>query len=160
MKGILFFVLLIAATCVSALKFIKPTSAGIVFKGRHRVDGSSLVFDWSSISISAQFTGNLFGVKFKPNPVPSSIGWNEYAIFINKTLESVLKTNNVSSTYIAFNGTNTGATLIELYKRTEALFGAVTLEAIILEDSGEILPLVPEKPCNFKMEVIGDRYSV
>jgi hypothetical protein len=80
---------------------------------------------------------------------------NEYNVFINDKLSSILSTTHDQTVYpIANNLTKSSEYTIRLTKRTEARFGIVTFKGIHLDQGGQILPL--KVAHSRRIEFLGD----
>jgi len=103
-------------------------------------------FDWSDCQIAGIFSGTSLTVLINDNG-------NEYDIWIDGTLVYIMNTTGIGSYKVA-SGLSAGNHQFLIVKRTEAFFGIVTFNGIVL-DNGQNLQPPPARPTR-RIEFLGD----
>eukprot|EP01100_Stratorugosa_tubuloviscum_P012051 TRINITY_DN5543_c0_g3_i2.p1 TRINITY_DN5543_c0_g3~~TRINITY_DN5543_c0_g3_i2.p1 ORF type:complete len:403 (-),score=164.65 TRINITY_DN5543_c0_g3_i2:104-1279(-) len=105
-------------------------------------------FDWSGVNIEFNVTGGQVVIELYDDQ-------NEYNIFLNGTLNSIISTQNTINFYqIIGNNMFFGQTNVLITKRTEASFGISSLCAIYIDIGQNLIPTRPFS--NRKLEFFGD----
>ena len=105
-------------------------------------------FDWPGVQIKTHFSGTYCAVKLKD-------GNNDYNIFIDNKLQSILRTTTDTAYTLASNLKNTRHSLL-ITKRTEASFGMASFKGFILDVGKSLLKI--QENSKRKIEFIGDSF--
>ena len=128
-----------------------PIDLGVRFVGRYDGCVPTMVrFAWSGSGFVARFNGTGLGAALRGQT-------NQFTVIVDGVLQPKLVTvNNAEQTYALATGLTAGEHVVELYRRTEASFGATGVAAITVE-GGNLLP-PPAAPTRL-IEVVGDSIS-
>jgi len=107
-------------------------------------------FVWPASAITFHFSGTALNVKF------SDGGKNREEIVIDGKVSPVLALTSGSHLYRVANALPAGEHTVTLVKRTEANVGVVSFEGAQVNEGGKLLPA---KPADHRIEVIGDSIS-
>ncbi len=122
---------------------------GIRYIGRVALSDDSVEFDWANTQIEFRIEAPELSLQFDD-------GRNDYNVFVNGELNSVLTTQPGVSRYsVSLPG---GPQTVKITKRTGPNFGAGRFLGLTLPQGGQLLGL-PEQPAH-KIEFIGDSYTV
>jgi lysophospholipase L1-like esterase len=105
-------------------------------------------FDWSGVQIAANFSGTSCTIILED-------GENDYNIFIDHKLHSILRTTSDTLYTLAADLEDTTHSLL-ITRRTEASFGIATVKGLILEPGKSLLPIKEKN--KRKIEFIGDSF--
>ncbi len=128
-----------------------PIDLGVRFVGRYDGCVANVVrFAWSGSGFVARFSGTGLGVQLKGLT-------NQFTVIVDGVLQPTLTTvNNADQTYTLATGLADEEHVVEMYRRTEASFGATSVAAVTVE-SGQLLT-PPAAPARL-IEVVGDSIS-
>ena len=135
----------------SPLSSPAPTAAaGIRFVGRvQRTAAQSARYAWSGSGFVARFQGTGVSVRLKDDR-------NQHTVVLDGTLRDVLKTDGRAEPYVVAQGLAPGQHQLEMYRRTEALFGPTELIGLLVDDGQSLAaPAAPER----RIEIVGDSIS-
>ena len=128
---------------------IEADDPHIIYEGRFDFsDPKNPRFDWPGSSIHAVFEGSHISVRLND-------GNNDYNIFIDGKLETILRTDS-SEVYNISDSLSPGKHRITITKRTEGIFGIATFGGFILSEGKTLHPLALRR--NRRMEFIGDSF--
>jgi len=133
---------------------VPPTNPCIYYNGRYYVnpDGKRVSFDWSAVHVTLKFEGTSISVMLGGGQS------NEYNVIIDGKLSSIISINSSSpTTYNVGSGLSDTTHTFELFRRTEANFGAQDFYGVSL-DSGKWLQPNPP-PSSRRLEFLGDSIS-
>lgn len=127
------------------------TTPGVHFVGRFEDDGAQgMRFEWSGSGIVAAFDGSSVSVTLEDS------GENHFTVLIDGEQLSPLIAQAGSHSYELASGLPAGTHRVELYRRTEALFG---MSAFVGFDFGGGRLLPPPSPAQRRIEIVGDSIS-
>jgi lysophospholipase L1-like esterase len=122
--------------------------AGVRLVGRmDTTDERGPRFAWSGSGAIASFSGTTLAVTL------DDPGQNQFTVLIDGVLEPKLVAQAGTNTYALGTDLNPGEHRVELYRRTEASFGATQLLGF---DFGPDGTLLPTPPASRRIEIIGD----
>ncbi|MBN1605643.1 MAG: endo-1,4-beta-glucanase [Polyangiaceae bacterium] len=106
-------------------------------------------YAWSGSGFVARFQGTGVSVRLEDDK-------NQHTVVLDGTLRDTLKTDGRREPYVLARGLAPGQHRLEVYRRTEALFGPTELVELLVDD-GQLLeaPAAPER----RVEVVGDSIS-
>lgn len=144
----------------SGMVKVTPGHEYLYFGGRFLQSSPEAVhFGWSGSTIVLRFQGTgcqvLFENKSTINDGYGQLQANYFQVTLNGSKSFVLKVENGKTRYTLAQGLPPGEHTIELFKRTEASCGIVTLLGFELDPGGRILPAKPAAKKR-KIEFIGD----
>jgi lysophospholipase L1-like esterase len=139
MKNLIKFLIIcvIVAGCNSNSHIISPDNQKIEYTGR--IDFSNPLapkFSYSGVSIRAAFKGTSISATFDDNK-----GQNYYNILIDGVVTSVLKVDSGKKTYSLASVLKDGVHEIEIFKRTEEMFGKTTFLGFTLDEGRKLVKL-------------------
>jgi lysophospholipase L1-like esterase len=127
---------------------IPPNDTNIRLVGRFDLrDAAGPRCAWSGSSIIAKFEGTALNVKLRGNN-------DQFQVVIDGKPTSVISLKGDQTVYPVAQGLADGSHTVELFKRTEALFGTVQFLGLQLE-KGKKLQALPARPTR-RIELIGD----
>lgn len=139
-----------AATPMSSASTPIPTSAEVRFVGRvERRGARSVLYAWSGSGLATHFEGTGVSVRLKDDK-------NQHTVLLDGALRAVLKTDGRTEPYVLAQGLPFGQHRLEVYRRTEALFGPTEFIELLV-DQGQLLPAPPR--AERRIEVVGDSIS-
>lgn len=131
---------------------IPADHAGIRYSGRFDfADPKRPRFDWPGASIQARFTGASVSVRL-------SGGDNDFNAYIDGALKTRISLQAGKTDYAVATGLSAGEHTLLLTKRTEASYGIVTFQGLVLGD-GQGLAELPPRPAH-RILFVGDSYTV
>ncbi|MCB9248243.1 MAG: SGNH/GDSL hydrolase family protein [Ignavibacteriales bacterium] len=128
---------------------LAATSELIKYTGRvDFIDSANVKFSWSGVSIETMFEGTSIAIKLID-------GNNDYNVFIDGNLDTILVTNQ-DSIYIIANNLQDTIHHIQINKRTEASLGEAIFGGFIIDPGKSFLPqnVINKR----KIEFIGDSF--
>lgn len=143
-------------TVAPGYQILSPGPPNANYFGRVFVDSGAqqdvVMFDWSGVGFQLSFTGSsIFGLYLQ------DVG-NEYDI-ISEDFNVTLVTNTTSTPVVQILSTGLDSSKthnVMVFKRTEALFGVVSLFGIVLSPGGSLQPAQPNFNESRRIEFIGD----
>lgn len=149
MSFVLVGTLIMSSQHLERSSYFVAADPNIEYIGRFDFSRSGIVrFDWPGVQIKANFSGTYCAIKLKD-------GRNDYNIFIDGKLHTVLRTNSDTIYTIAENLKDSKHLLL-ISKRTEALNGIATFGGFILNPGESLYPIIEGK--KRKIEFIGDSF--
>ena len=129
--------------------YIKSDDPNIKYIGRFDFSKAGVVrFDWSGVQIKTNFNGSYCAIRLKD-------GHNDYNIFIDGKLQTILRTTS-DTVYTIAENLKAGKHSLLITKRTEALNGIASFEGFILNKGDSLYPVIDKK--KRKIEFIGDSF--
>jgi lysophospholipase L1-like esterase len=126
------------------------TAAEIRFVGRvQHTSAQGARYAWSGSGFVARFQGTGVSVRLKDDK-------NQHTVVLDGTLRDVLKTDGRTEPYVLARGLAPGQHRLEVYRRTEALFGPTELIDLLVDD-GRLL--APPAVSVRRIEIVGDSIS-
>ncbi len=123
---------------------------GVHYVGRvDGCDSTGARYAWSGSGFIARFDG----VGLSARLLDTS---NQHTVLVDGELQPTLKTTTGEATYVLATGLDPGEHIVEVYRRSEASFGATQLLGVEVAD-GELL--TPPAPPERRIEVVGDSIS-
>lgn len=136
----------------SAAAEISPADPALRYFGRFDMtDPAKPRCDWPGTGIQAVFTGPSVSVKL-------SGGANDFTVVIDGTVRPKLVMEAGKTEYPLATGLAPGQHTLELFKRTEAHYGIVAFEGLVLAD-GNSLVTPPARPSR-RILYVGDSFTV
>ncbi|MDD3969123.1 MAG: FAD-dependent oxidoreductase, partial [Proteiniphilum sp.] len=147
---ILFMILggLLSFSGMKAEKYIPPHHPAIHYSGRvDRSNQDTVRFDWPGVSVQCRFSGKSIGIRINGGKD------NHFNLFLDGELISIFRApRDTTITIRPLQRKKTYELL--LTKRTEADMGMARFMGIVLDDHGELYPLL--KTPNRRIEFIGN----
>ncbi|MBN2281515.1 MAG: hypothetical protein JXQ65_13115 [Candidatus Marinimicrobia bacterium] len=143
--------LLIMTLCFAASgRTISPDHQFIEYTGRiDFTDSTAPAFSYSGVSIRACFTGTNISAVLDDN-----IGGNIYNLLLDGKLVDTLHVARGLKTYVLAKGLENRAHEIELFKRTEEMFGKTRFCGFIVDEGSSLIPIQNKR--SRLIEYIGD----
>jgi len=116
-------------------------------------DHRRIRFDWSGFAIRFSFEGSSIGVLLGNEFPVTSLGSTMFSIFIDDQFYSILNMTYPQNKYNLTSNLTNSLHSIEIYKRTEALFGISYFAGVYLDDFKNVSPPKPGPPR--KIELVG-----
>lgn len=128
--------LLLAGLCLKAFtqNIIKANDPHIHYTGRIQQQGDAAILSWSGNSASINFTGS--GVKAL---LKDESGENFLKVIIDGKVLPDITVDSIQKTYTLASGLKKGKHHLELFKRTEWVFGKTWLYQFMLDEGGQFL---------------------
>jgi lysophospholipase L1-like esterase len=122
----------------------------IRFVGRvQRTADQGARYAWSGSGFVARFQGTGVSVRLKDDK-------NQHTVVLDGTLRDVLETDGRTEPYVLAQGLAPGQHRLEVYRRSEALFGPTELLELLVHD-GHLLPAPAAS--ERRIEIVGDSIS-
>lgn len=135
----------------AAATYVDADNAGLQYFGRFdHSDPKGPRFEWTACHIRASFQGTSLGVRLND-------GANNYNVFVDGELVSVLVTQNVVTEYQVASGLTAGDHELLLTKRTESYGTVATFRGLVLDDGAALN--TPPPRSQRRIQFLGDSFS-
>ncbi|RCH55803.1 electron transporter RnfD [Mucilaginibacter hurinus] len=133
----------------AAQHMVKPADPRIQYTGRISVEDQHIMMSWSGTSLRINFEGSQVKAVLM-----DEYGENYYNVIVDGRVVNVLDLDKGKKEYTLVAGLKAGKHTLELFKRTEWVFGRTWIYGLVLENANTLLtaPVVKKR----KMEFYGD----